>query len=394
MVATRTVAADVGAALRAAREIGFPVALKILSGDISHKSDVGGVVLDLNTEAEVREAARAMLERVRRARPEARIEGFTVQACVRRRHAQELIVGASVDAQFGPVILFGQGGTSVEVVADRAVALPPLNSALARALVSRTRVAKLLAGWRDTPAVNHAALHAVLIAVARLMADVPEITELDINPLIVNFEGALALDARIRISAQAPGGARNFAIRPYPAHLSESLLWRGRTLNVRAIRPEDEAQHLEFLTHLDPEDVRMRVFYSRRSIEHSELARLTQIDYEREMAFIAVAPGPDGAEQTLGVVRAAADPDNIAAEFGIVVRSDLKGEGLGELLMHKLIRYLREHGTQRLVATVLRENQRMLELGRDLGFVQHRAPHDDGTVELSLELNPNAPPTG
>ena len=391
VVATRTVAADADAAQRAAREVGWPVALKILSPDISHKSDVGGVMLDLESEADVREAARAMLERVRRARPEAQIEGFTVQACVRRAHAQELIVGASIDQVFGPVILFGQGGTAVEVVADRAVALPPLNTALARSLVARTRVAKLLDGWRDTPAIDHGALHAVLVAVSQMLADVPEIVELDINPLILNFEGAMALDARIRLSADAPGGARHFAIRPYPSHLSESFPWRGRELTVRPIRPEDEAQHLEFLSHLDPEDVRLRLFYSRRSIEHTELARLTQIDYEREMAFTAVAPGPDGPEQTLGVVRAIADPDNISAEFGIVVRSELKGEGLGELLMQKLIRYLREHGTQRLAATVLRENKRMLDLARDLGFSQRRTQGGGDTVEVALELGP-APP--
>ena len=386
VVATRVCLADMAAALSAAREVGYPVALKILSPDISHKSDVGGVVLDLRSDGELREAVRAMLERVRLARPEAHIEGFSVQACVRRAHAQELIVGASIDSVFGPVILFGQGGTAVEVLADRAVALPPLNSTLATALVSRTRVARLLDGWRDTPAVDRSALNDVLVAVSQLLADVPEIAELDINPLIVNFEGALALDARIRLSADAPGGAHHFAIRPYPAHLTESLRWCGRALTLRPIRPEDEAQHLEFLSHLDPEDVRLRVFYSRRSIEHSELARLTQIDYEREMAFTAVSPGADGSEQTLGVVRAVTDPDNTDAEFGIVVRSELKGEGLGELLMRKLIRYQRERGTQRLVATVLRENHRMLELARDLGFVQRVESRTDGTVALTLEL--------
>jgi acetyltransferase len=395
VVATRRTTPAIADALRAARDIGYPVALKILSPDISHKSDIGGVTLDLLNDAELRDAARAMLERVRNARPDARVEGFTVQAMVRRAHAQELIVGASVDSVFGPVILFGQGGTAVEVVADRAVALPPLNSTLASALIARTRISKLLAGWRDTPAVDPAALNAVLVAVSQLLADVPEIAELDINPLIVNFEGALALDARIRVSAEGPGGAHHFAIRPYPAHLSESLQWRGRSLTLRPIRPEDEAQHLEFLTHLDPEDVRLRVFYSRRSIEHTELARLTQIDYEREIAFLAVATGPDGLEQTLGVVRAITDPDNFAAEFGIVVRSELKGEGLGELLMRKLIRYLQERGTQHLLATVLRENQRMLDLALLLGFTRRPAVHADGTVEVALDLNPeSAAPAG
>lgn len=390
VVATRSVDAQPQAAAAAAEALGFPVALKILSADISHKSDVGGVVLNLASAAEVRDAAQAMLAHVRQAQPQARIDGFTVQQMLRRSHAHELIVGASIDPTFGPVILFGQGGTSVEVVADRAMALPPLNEPLARALVQRTRVAKLLRGFRDTPAADQDSLHAVLVAVSQLLVDIPEVAELDINPLIVNPDGAIALDARIRLSAQAPAGARNFAIRPYPADLVETIDWQGRRLTLRPIRPEDEAQHLEFIEHLDPADLRMRIFYSRRGIERSELARLTQIDYEREMAIVAVAPGPQGVEQTLGAVRAVADPDNIDAEFGVIVRSDLKGTGLGLLLMQKLIRTLRERGTQRLVGTVLSENQRMLALARELGFVQSWPDRMDGTVAIHLLLQPPA----
>ncbi|WP_298834892.1 bifunctional acetate--CoA ligase family protein/GNAT family N-acetyltransferase [uncultured Piscinibacter sp.] len=386
VVATQRVGADPAEAAAVAKAMGFPVALKILSADISHKSDVGGVVLGLEGDAQVQAAAVEMLARVRAQRPQARIDGFTVQAMVRRAGAQELIVGASIDRVFGPVILFGQGGTAVEVLADRAVALPPLNEPLARALVSRTRVARLLRGFRDTPPADEASILRVLIAVSQLLADVPQIAELDINPLIVDASGAVALDARIRVSMAAPAGALNFAIRPYPAQLAQTRIWQGRPLTLRPIRPEDEAQHLEFLEHLDPEDVRMRVFYSRRSIERSELARLTQIDYAREMAFVATAPGPDGVEQTLGVVRAIADPDNIDAEFGIIVRSELKGAGLGELLMKQMIDYLREHGTQRLVATVMSENTRMLQLARDLGFSDEPHRHEPGTRWIELDL--------
>jgi acetyltransferase len=392
VVATRVVPADPVEAAAVASQIGFPVALKILSPEISHKSDLGGVALGLDTAEEVREAAQTMLARIRRLRPQARIEGFTVQAMARREHAQELIVGATVDRVFGPIILFGQGGTAVEVVADRAVALPPLNVPLARALVSRTRVARLLEGWRDTPAANMDAVIATLMAVSQLLADVPELAELDINPLIVNHQGVLALDARIRLSADKPAGAANFAIRPYPAELAETIPWKGRTLELRPIRPEDEARHVEFLTSLDPDDVRMRVFYSRRTMERSELARLTQIDYTREMAFIAVAPGPDGAPQTLGVARAMADPDNLSAEFGIIVRSELKGTGLGRLLMDKLITYLRANGTQQLVATVLRENARMLELATELGFRDAAVQPEFATRDIVLDLQRPARP--
>lgn len=386
VVATRTVLPDAELAAAEATRLGFPVVIKILSDQISHKSDVGGVALNLDSADEVREAARVMLGRVKMLRPEAVVDGFTVQGMVRRQHVQEVIVGATVDKVFGPIILFGQGGTAVEVMADRAVALPPLNVPLARALVGRTRISKLLKGWRDTPPANEEALLSVLLAVSQLLTDVPELAELDINPLLVNHEGAIALDARIRLSAAKPAGALNFAIRPYPSELSETIDWHGQHLELRPIRPEDEALHTEFLMHLDPEDIRMRVFYSRRTMERSELARLTQIDYTREMAFVAITTGPDGQAQTLGVARAMADPDNISAEFGVIIRSELKGGGLGRLLMDKLVAYLRTQGTQQLVATVLRENSRMLELSHQLGFRDADVQEDRSTRSIVLDL--------
>ena len=223
VVPTRVVAADPEAAAREAQALGFPVVIKILSHQISHKSDVGGVRLNLANADEVREAARAMLARVAAERPGAVVEGFTVQPMVKLRQATELIVGASVDPLFGPVILFGQGGTAVEVVADRALALPPLNGPLAQALIARTRVAKLLRGYRDQPAADMAAIERVLVAISQLLADVPEIAELDINPLVVNADGAVALDARVRVSAARPAGADNFAIRPYPVEQEERI---------------------------------------------------------------------------------------------------------------------------------------------------------------------------
>ncbi|MEO8805055.1 MAG: bifunctional acetate--CoA ligase family protein/GNAT family N-acetyltransferase [Burkholderiaceae bacterium] len=386
VVGTRVVEASAEAAVRAAREIGYPVVLKLLSPQVSHKSDVGGVALDLENDAALRDAASAMLLRVASLRPDASVTGFTLQAMVRRPQALELIVGASVDPLFGPVILFGQGGTAVEVVADRAIALPPLSVPLARALISRTRVARLLAGWRDVPAADLDAVVAALQAVGELLAIEPRISEIDINPLLADAKGVIALDARVRVSTAATGGAAHFAILPYPAELAETWDWQGRTLTVRPIRPEDEAQHLAFLAQLDPLDLRMRVFYSRRTIEHSELARLTQIDYGREMAFIATAPTPSGGEETLAVVRALSDPDNHDAEFGILVRSDLKGGGLGERLMHKLIDYLRAQGTQRIVATVLADNDRMLQLAKVLGFVFDQERAEAGVRSIHLDL--------
>jgi acetyltransferase len=285
------------------------------------------------------------------------------------------------------------------------MALPPLNGPLARALVERSGISHLLLhllsplrkGAHDTPPdalVHLDALDAVLMSVSQLLADIPQLAELDINPLIVNFEGATAIHVSIRLSTNAPAGEQNFAIRPYPAELTETLQWQGRTLTLRPIRPEDEAQHRAFLTRLDPEDIRMRVFYSRRSIEHTELARLVQIDYEREMVFIAVAHDPDapsGTEQTLGVVRAMADPDNRDAEFGIIIRSDLKGQGLGPLMMNKMIRYLRAHGTQRLIGTVIAENRGMRALAKRLGFVEGKAVEDDALRDIYLDLKSPLP---
>ncbi|MGL6111207.1 MAG: acetate--CoA ligase family protein, partial [Rubrivivax sp.] len=241
--ATHRVEPEPYAAASAAELAGFPVSLSIVSPDIAHSADVGGVRLDLRSAVQVRDAARRMLSGLHRSMPEARIEGFCVQAMTLPAQARELIVGARIDPLFGPVILFGQGGTSVEVVADRAVALPPLNAPLARALIARTRVARLLRGWRDVPPADTSAVVTVLTTVSQLLADEPRIAELDINPLLADAAGVVALDARVRVSAAAPGGAAAFAIRPYPAQLIEHIEWRGRTLTLRPIRPEDEAQH-------------------------------------------------------------------------------------------------------------------------------------------------------
>jgi acetyltransferase len=386
-VPTRVVAPDGDAAAQAAREFGYPVVLKVLSPQISHKSDVGGVVLALANARQVRSAGDAMRRRIAVARPDAVITGFTVQPMVRRPQALELIAGTHIDPVFGPVILFGAGGTSVEVVADRALALPPLNVPLARALIERTRIARLLAGWRDVPAADMGAIEGVLIALAQLLAEEPRIVELDINPLLADAAGVIALDARVRVSASAPGGAARFAIRPYPQELVEHFEWRGRSATLRPIRPEDEAQHLVFLERVEPADIRMRLFYTRRSIERSELARLTQIDYEREMAFIVTAPLEAGGEETLGVVRAFVDPDNVQAEFGILIRSDTKGAGLGRRLMEKLIAFLRGRGTRCLVATVLAENAAMLHLAAHFGFRQSEQQPEPTARRIEMPLH-------
>ena len=392
---TVAVGPTAAAALQAANAIGYPVALKILSPDISHKSDVGGVRLDLRDATALRDAADTMLARVRALQPKARITGFTVQTMVTRPLAQELIVGASIDPVFGPVLLFGQGGTAVEVLADRVIGLPPLNRVLAREMVSRTRVSRLMAGYRDHPPVDLDAVCDVLIALSQLLADVPELVELDINPLLADADGVIALDARLRIgsidarlrvSRTVSAGAAQFAITPYPAELAETVTWQGGVIELRPIRPEDEAQHRAFIEQLAPQDIRLRFFSVRRTLPRSELARLTQIDYAREMAFIAVQSPPEGPPQTLGVVRVFIDPDNVDAEFAIIVRSDMKGRGLGHLLLRKMIDFLIGRGTQRMVGAVLHENHGMRELARSNGFVVDAAGSDADALRIVLTL--------
>ncbi len=375
-------------AARLAREMGGPVALKILSHDISHKSDVGGVRLNLTTPVEVEKAAEAMLERVGKGFPNARIQGFTVQKMARRPGAHELIVGVSTDPIFGPVILFGQGGTAVEVIGDRAVALPPLNMSLAREMIERTRVYKLLKGYRDRPPVNLDAICLALMQISQLIIDIPEIAELDINPLFADSEGVIALDARIKLSTSSAGGSERLAIRPYPRELEETFeMADGRKVLLRPIRPEDEPDHHVFISRLTPEDIRFRFFGLVHALPHTEMARLTQIDYDREMAFIATAPTADGGRETLGVVRTVTDLENERAEFAILVRSDLKGSGLGKRLLTKMIEYSRARGTKWMVGQVLIENHRMLKFVESLGF--KRGPWQEGdVVEVQLELSP------
>ena len=375
-------ASDVDAAVGIARDIGFPVALKILSPDISHKSDVGGIALNLADAEAVREAAQYMLKRVSTAVPGAVLEGFTVQAMAKTQGAHELILGCVSDPVFGPVIMFGQGGTAVEVTKDRAFALPPLNVPLARALVGQTRVARLLAGYRDRPAAAMSDIHAALINLSALVAACPEILELDINPLLADASGVCALDARIRVMTTEACPDARLLIRPYPGELESTCVLGGRTILLRPIKPEDEPLHAAFLAQLKPEHVYFRFFQMIREWSHPQLARLTQIDYDREMAFVAV--DEDGS--FLGVSRGITDPDNDTSEFAVVVRSDHQGEGLGQVLMEKLIHYSRNRGTLRMNGFILAQNTPMMTLATQLGF-KVISSDEAGVHELTLQLN-------
>jgi acetyltransferase len=384
VVETR-VAADIDDAVRCADALGYPVALKIISPQITHKSDVGGVALGLDSAAAVIAAGAAMRERVARARPGAVLAGFTVQPMVRRANAHELIVGAASDAVFGPVILFGAGGTAVEVTADRAVGLPPLNAVLARDLIGRTRVAKVLAGYRDRPAADTDAIARVLTSVSDLLVGIPQIIELDINPLLADENGVVALDARIVVHPTERSGADRFAIRPYPAELETHVAWGGTTLLVRPVKPEDGAQQSAFFDAMTADDLRDRMLIPARDLRPAQLARLTQIDYDREMAFVAVRTQLDGRAETLGIARAIADPDRRSAEFEVIVRSDLKGQGLGAILLQRLTDYSRARGIGRLVGVAHTGNARLFALARRQGFTL--VPSSDGrTTTLVADL--------
>jgi acetyltransferase len=349
-----------------AREFASPVVLKIFSPDITHKSDVGGVALDLATPDVVRATAEAMLARVASAAPKARLEGFVVQEMIVRPDAVELILGMAVDATFGPFLLFGQGGTAVEVIADKALALPPLNMMLARTMISQTRVWRQLKGYRDHPpaALDQVAL--TLVQLSQMISDIDEIVDLDINPLLANAAGVIALDARIKVRAAAGALTHDsrLCIKPYPKELEERQVIAGAgEMLLRPVKPEDAPDFIKLFERMSPGDVRLRFFSPLRALPRALLARLTQIDYDREMAFVLLDK-----EELIGVARVSADPDNLKAEFALTIRSDRQGHGLGRFLMQRLIAYSRARGTAEVFGDVLAENEWMLALCREMGF--------------------------
>jgi len=366
----------------AAARLGYPVAAKLVSPEVSHKSDLGCVQLDIDDADALAAALQRIDDNLRRHRPEARHEGYAVQRMAPRDGAHELLLGVTSDPVFGPAIVFGAGGTAVEVLRDTAVALPPLNAALARELIGRPRIAQLLRGYRDRPAVDADALVDALLGLSQLVVDHPRIVELDINPLLCDARGVLALDARARVTAAPSTG---LVIRPYPNELEATVsLAGGEVLRIRPIRPEDEAMHRAFLERVAPEDLRFRFFRATNRFTHEFLAAFTQIDYDREMALLALRENGAGATETLGVVRAVVDANNEGAEFAILVRSDCKGRGIGRELMQRIIAYQRGRGTRQLHGDVLVHNQTMLGLCRSLGFAIGPARDDVVPVRLAL----------
>ena len=373
-----------------AEKIGRPVVLKILSPHIVHKSEAGGVHLNLEGRDQVECAAQWMVRRVAEASPggcAGELHGFSVQEMVFFPNAQELIVGMTGDVHFGPVLVFGQGGVSTEIVRDRALALPPLNMHLAMEMMSRTRIHKILQGYRNVPPVDNQAVALTLVQVSRLVCDMAHIVEMDINPLVAHAGGVLALDAGIRIAETSGSPQKRPAIRPYPNELEEVIpMADGTRLKIRPIRPEDEPAFQELFKKLTPEEIRLRFMHPMREMPHGMAARLTQIDYDREMALVLLDLDEEGEGALLGVVRIIGDPDGERAEFSILIRKDRTGLGLGPMLLRRIIEYGRKRGIREIWGEVLPDNLPMLKLAGALGFSRRRDPEDPSLVHVVLQL--------
>ncbi|MDD3448398.1 MAG: GNAT family N-acetyltransferase, partial [Gammaproteobacteria bacterium] len=295
------------------------------------------------------------------------------------------------DPQFGPTLLFGQGGTAVEVLKDQALALPPLNMRLAHEVMSRTRIHGQLQGYRDLPPANLEAIALTLLKVAQLTIDLPELRELDINPLLADEYGVIALDARMRVGAAAGPAGQRLAIRPYPKELEEEIpLGDGRTLLLRPIRPEDEPSLQATFSKLTPEEVRLRFFVSMKTLSHVAAVRFTQIDYDREMGLILTESGIPGKTEIYGVANIIADTENERAEYAIIVRHDMTAMGLGIFLMKRIIDYARRRGIREIFGDVLQENRQMRKLCGILGFRESAVADEPGMIRVTLDLEAGA----
>ncbi|MCY9815647.1 bifunctional acetate--CoA ligase family protein/GNAT family N-acetyltransferase [Aeromonas caviae] len=378
-LATWIVSDAIEAALTA-EQIGYPVVVKLRSPDIAHKSDVHGVMLNLRTSAEVAQAADAILDRVRQHDPGARIEGLLVQRMARRSGGLELRIRLQQDPVFGPVILLGESGAEPR---DMVAALPPLNQALARYQIIGALKDGKIREQASPVRLDIDALGQVLCQLSELLLAFPEIQELDLHPLQACGEEMVILDARLAL-AERGQQVLPLAIRPYPTELEEGAWLKDQShVLLRPIRPEDEPAHKQFVRQVSDEDRYKRFFADVGELGHEELARMTQIDYDREMAFVAVGQDGPFSQQILGVVRAIASPDQSDAEFAILVRSDLKGLGLGKLMMEKIVRYARERGIGQLSGMTMPSNRGMINLAKRLGF-KIDIQLEDGIVNMEL----------
>ena len=387
-VAQTMVAHSPNEALLIAEQLGFPVAMKVNSEDIVHKTDAGGVLLNLGTAQAVRIAFHDIMESVRRNRPNARLDGISIEPMIVKPNGRELLVGVTSDPVFGPVITFGAGGTMVEVMNDRAVSLPPLNAFLVKDLINGTRVAKMLMAFRHMPPANMEALESVLLRVSEMVCELPLLKEMDINPLIVDENGVLAADARVVVEYGQPSADRyaHMAIYPYPTHLvSHWQLADGQDITIRPIRPEDAEIEQAFVQGLSEESRYFRFMHSVQELTPEMLVRFTQIDYSREMALIAVGL-EHGKEVEVGVTRFATNPDGESCEFALVVADAMRGKGLGRKLLTALMDAARSKGLKVMAGEVLSDNGTMLKLMARLAFSIEPSPGDTGIKRVSKVL--------
>ena len=378
------VARSANEALIIAESIGFPIAMKVMSTDISHKSDAGGVRLNINSASEVRGAYRQMIDQVLQNVPGADIEGVTVEKMYRSSNGRELMIGIIRDPVFGPVISFGGGGTAVEIMGDSAISLPPLNQRLALDLVGRTKVSKLLGEFRNMPAADTDKLVDVLLAVSGMACELPWIQEMDINPLIVDENGIVAVDARIVVDYPKPSTDpyNHLAIHPYPAHLVKQVqLNDGTDIVIRPIRPEDAEIEAEFIRGLSKESKYFRFMNSLQELSQEMLVRFTQIDYHNEMALIAVHPVDSGEEQ-IGVARYTTNLDKKSCEFALVVSDQWRGRGIAHHLMTRLMQIARDRDLEWIEGQVLGNNVRMLALMKSMNF-QITNDEEDPSVKVA-----------
>ncbi len=376
-------------AVQVAEAIGFPVAMKILSPDIAHKTDVGGVRLGRTDARSVRDGYENMLRDVAIARPDARLEGVLIEPMYVERHGRELMIGAVRDPVFGPAISFGLGGTMVEVIRDRAVALPPLNPYLARDLIRRTRASMALQPLRGAPAAAQEAIEDMLLRVSEIVCELPDVGAIDINPVIVTARGAVAVDARIGVMPvpQPQRLYRHMAIHPYPSALEFPLeLPDGQQATIRAIRPEDAELERDFVHRLSEQSRFLRFMFGLQDLSPAMLSRFTQIDYDRELALIVVLRLPDGAEQQIGVARYITLPDEESCEFAIVVSDEWQGKGVARRLFQCLIDIARDRRIKVMTGITLRENTRMIDLSRSLGFATRSDTDEPELVRMTLAL--------
>ncbi len=383
------VAHSANEALIIAESIGFPIAMKVLSTDISHKSDAGGVRLNINSAQEVRGAYRQLIDQVLLRKPEANIAGVTVEKMYRSAHGRELMIGIIRDPVFGPVISFGSGGTNVEIMRDSAISLPPLNHRLARDLIHRTRVSTLLGEFRQMPAVDVEQLIDVLLGVSSMACELPWIQEMDINPLIMDEHGIIAVDARISVDYPKPSTDpyNHLAIHPYPVHLVKKVqLNDGTDIVIRPIRPEDAEIEAKFVRELSRETKYFRFMNTFQELSQEMLVRFTQIDYHNEMALIAVKPA-DGAEEQIGVARYATNLDKKSCEFALVVSDRWQSKGIAHRLMRNLMEVARDRDLERMDGQVLSNNFKMLELMESLNFKISNCSDDSSIKLVEVQLH-------